>query len=131
MRDGIDSRKPRGTGSWGLVGAVAAVVALLSCYGPLLLLAGLSLLGVSLVVNETLWAGAILAATAVTVLALLASFLRHRKPGSLLLALAGATLIFYALLGSYHVLVEGLGFVFLIAGVAVDLRNGRRKRASS
>lgn len=131
MRDGATPRKLKETGGWSLVGAVAAVVALLSCYGPLLLLAVLSLLGASLVVNQTLWAGAILAATAVTVLALLASFLRHRRPGSLLLALAGAALIFYAMLGSYHVLVEGLGFVLLIGGVVMDLRNGRRRRASS
>ncbi|MFD1378481.1 MerC family mercury resistance protein [Fodinicurvata halophila] len=90
MQEETVPRRLKGTGRWSLLGAVAAVVALISCYGPLLLIGVLSLLGTSLVLDETLWAGAILAATAVALLALVISFLRHRKPLSLLFALAGA-----------------------------------------
>ncbi|MFC4353313.1 MerC family mercury resistance protein [Fodinicurvata halophila] len=129
MQEETVPRRLKGTGRWSLLGAVAAVVALISCYGPLLLIGVLSLLGTSLVLDETLWAGAILAATAVALLALVISFLRHRKPLSLLFALAGGALIFYAFLVSYHVLIEGLGFLLLIVGVVMDLLSVRRKSA--
>lgn len=131
MQEEIGSQRFKETSRWSLLGAAAAVVALLSCYGPLLLLAVLSLLGTSLVLDETIWAVAILAATAVALLALLVSFLRHRKPSSLLFALAGGACIFYAFLVSYHVFVEGLGFLLLLVGVVLDLRNVRRRRAGS
>ncbi|WP_022727685.1 MerC family mercury resistance protein [Fodinicurvata sediminis] len=111
-----------------LVGALAALVAFLSCYGTLGLVLVLSLPGISLAVNETLWAAAILSATAVAVLATAAGYPKHRSILPLILVCAGAVLIFYALLGSYHVLLEGLGFVLLIAGVAMDFANARKKR---
>lgn len=118
----------KGRRNTSLVGALAALVAFLSCYGTLGLVLVLSLLGVSLGVDETLWAVTILIATAVAVLATAVGYPKHRSTLPLLLVCAGAVLIFYALLGSYHVLLEGLGFVLLIAGVAMDFANANKKR---
>lgn len=125
---GVGQERLKGRRNTSLVGAGAALVAFLSCYGTLGLVLILSLLGVSLSVNETIWSATILSATAVAVLAIAVGFTKHRRKLPPLLVCAGAALIFYVLLGSYHVLLEGLGFVLLIAGVATDFAAARKKR---
>ncbi|MGM0559492.1 MAG: MerC family mercury resistance protein [Pseudomonadota bacterium] len=125
---GVGQERLKGRRNTSRVGAVAALVAFLTCYGTLGLVLILSLLGVSLAINETIWSATILSATAVAVLAIAAGFTKHRRILPPLLVCAGAALIFYVLLGSYHVLLEGLGFVLLIAGVATDFAAARKKR---
>lgn len=114
----------------GLLGMLAFLLALLSCYGTLALVALLPLLGVHLALDEGLWAGAI-AVFALLTLAVVASGLRlHRRPWPVLAGLAGTSLVLYALYVDYSMLVELSGFVLLAGAVAWDLRQRRRHEAS-
>jgi len=118
-------RRPPGPGA----GLTALILALLSCYGTLALVALLPLLGLGLALDDGLWAGTI-ALFVLLSLAALAAGLRHRVgllpllPGA-----AGGGLVLYALLVDYHALVELAGFVLLGAAVLWDLRRRRRQEA--
>jgi arsenite methyltransferase len=108
-------------GGRGLWGAVAATAAVIACYGTLALLSLLSLVGISLALDEGLWALTIAGAAVVAVGATALNLPRHRQPWPLLVAAAGAALIFTALFGNHDPLLEGLGFALLISAVALDL----------
>lgn len=119
----------------GLVGAIAAGLAILACYGVLALTALLPLVGIRLVLDETVWVAAIAVFTLATVLAVIPGLRCHRSvlPGGA--AIAGSGLILYALLVDYGVLIELAGFALLITAVSADallrhraLRGGRRNR---
>ncbi|MFW3614220.1 MerC family mercury resistance protein [Billgrantia antri] len=113
----------------GLLGMLAYLLALLSCYGTLALVALLPLLGVHLALDEGLWAGAIAAFVLLT-LAVVASGLRlHHRPWPVLVGLAGTFLVLYALFVDYSMLVELGGFVLLASAVAWDICERRRHEA--
>lgn len=114
----------------GLLGMLAFLLALLSCYGTLALVALLPLLGVHLALDEGLWASAIAAFVLLT-LAVVASGLRlHRRPWPVLASLAGTFLVLYALFVDYSVLVELGGFVLLAGSVVWDIVLRRRWEAN-
>ncbi len=118
----------------GVIGAVTLALAVLACYGVLALTALLSLIGVRLALYEGAWAGAIIAFAAVTVLAVLPGFRRHRSAVPGLGAVAGGGLILYALLIDYRMPVELAGFVLLAGAVCADVlmrRRARRLRAGA
>lgn len=100
----------------------ATALAILSCYGTLLVIALLSLLGISLAVNESAWAGAISAFAALAALAIAASYRRHRSIGPTAIAVSGLALILWAMHGSYNRVIELVGFVLLIAATLWDWR---------
>lgn len=107
--------------SRGIVGIVAAGLAVLACYGMLALTALLPLVGVRLVLDPTAWVAVIVVFTLFTMLAVLTRFRRHRSvlPGSA--AIAGSGLILYALLVEYGALLELAGFALLITAVSTDV----------
>jgi ubiquinone/menaquinone biosynthesis C-methylase UbiE len=107
-----------GRGLWGAVAALAAVVA---CYGTLVVVALLSLLGASVVVDEGLWAVTILAAAVLAVVATGINLPRHGRPWPLAAAAAAAALIAYVMFASYNPVVEAIGFAILLGAVALDL----------
>ncbi|PAU78173.1 MerC family mercury resistance protein [Halomonas salipaludis] len=114
----------------GLLGILAFLLALLSCYGTLALVALLPLLGVHLALDEGLWAGTI-AAFVLFTLAFVASGLRlHRRAWPTLAGLAGSLLVLYALFVDYSMALELIGFVLLAGAVAWDLRQRRRYEAT-
>lgn len=117
---GTGAERPRRVGRH-LWGAAATAVALLACYGTMALVAALSLMGLSLAVDEGLWAVAIAAAAVIAVAATGLNLRRHGRPWPLLLAALGAALILYAMFGAYHPVVEGLGFAALVGAVVIDL----------
>lgn len=112
----------------GAVGIVTMVLAVLTCYGVLALTALLPLLGIRLVLDESLWAGAIVLFTVLTAVAVLAGIRAHggRMPAAL--AVAGAGMVLHALLVDYHALVELAGFVLLAVAVLRDVYLHRRTR---
>lgn len=113
----------------GLLGMLAYLLALLSCYGTLALVALLPLLGVHLTLDEGLWAGAIAAFVLLT-LAVVASGLRlHRRPWPALVGLAGTLLVLHALFVDYSMAQELSGFVLLAGAVVWDIRLRRRAEA--
>ena len=112
----------------GVLAVVAVTLAVLACYGVLALAALLPLLGMRLVLDASLWGGAIVAFTVLTVLAVLPGVRAHGAWTPVAAACAGAALILYALLVDYHAGVELAGFVMLAAAVVRDSLLRRRSR---
>lgn len=110
----------------GALGIIAMILAVLTCYGLLALTALLSLLGVRLALDESLWGAAIVLFTVLTVVAVLPGIRAHGQRLPVMTAIAGAALIIYALLVDYHALVEFTGFVLLAAAAVRDAFLHRR-----
>lgn len=109
----------------GFAGMAGLVLALVACYGTLAAVALLPLLGVSLALNEGLWAGAIAVFSVLTTIAVGLGIRRHGALGPLVAALVGTGVILYALFIDYHMVTEALGFLLLIGGVCLDLYRRR------
>ena len=108
---------------------VATVLAVLACYGTTLVVVFLSLLGISIAVNEHAWAGAITAFAALATIAIGASYRRHRSIWPTVIAVPGLVLILWAMYGSYSRVIELAGFMCLIAATLLDWR--RRAMSST
>jgi SAM-dependent methyltransferase len=113
----------------GLVGALAFVLAVVSCYGTLAAVAVLAMLGAGRAIDEGLWVGAIALFTLMAVATIAAGMRFHRDPGATVAALAGAGAIGYALFVDYHALLELSGFVVLAVAVWWDIRLRRRQES--
>lgn len=107
-----------GRGLWGMVAAVAAIIA---CYGVIALLGLLSLMGIALALPEGAWAATVFAAAVLAVIATAFNLPRHGRPLPLLAVACGAALIGYIAFVNYDPLIEALGFSVLITGVVLDL----------
>lgn len=107
-----------GRGLWGAVAAVAAVV---TCYGTLAFLGLMSLMGITLVLPEGAWAATIVAASVLAVIATAFNLPRHKSPWPLLAVGSGATLVAFVMFWSYNPVIEAVGFAVLIGGVCLDL----------
>ena len=116
------------TGDW--LAAVATVFSLTACYGTLAAIALLGALGVTIALNEAVWAGAIVLFAGLAFAALLIRWRRHRRTVPVLLAGLGFLLIAFTMLVSYERIIELVGFIFLCAGTVVDWRivRGRVER---
>jgi arsenite methyltransferase len=106
----------------GLWGVAALTLALVACYGTLMAVSFLPFIGLTLAVDEGMWAGAIILFTGMTVVAVAAGIRKHRFFMPLVLAMVGAGLIGYTLLGFYHRLVELIGFALIAGAIFWDLR---------
>ena len=102
----------------------ATALAVLSCYGTTVLIGLLSLLGVTLAIDEGVWAGAIAIFAALATLAVAVSYRRHRIVGPMVVAALGLGLILWVMFGSYSRVIELVGFVLLIAAALWDWRAG-------
>ncbi len=117
-----------------LLAGASALLSIAVCYGTLGLIAVLSLMGVTLAVNEDIWAGAIVAFALLAVLGVALGYRQHRNANPLWLAITGAALVIWAMYGSEGI-VDLLGvpaFAVEITGfsalVAAAWRDGRLKR---
>ena len=117
----LDPRRLKRVGQQGLWGAVAAGAALLSCYGILLGVALLSLMGLAVEVDAGLWAATIAGAATLATVATALNLRRHRRPWPLLVCLLGTGAIVYAMFASYDPVLEALGFAALVGAVGLDL----------
>ncbi len=104
----------------------ATALAVLSCYGTTVLIGLLSLLGVSLALNESIWAGAISAFAALATIAIATSYRRHRVIGPTLVAVLGLGLVLWVMYGAYSRGIELVGFALLIAATFWDWRAAGR-----
>lgn len=102
----------------------ATALAVLSCYGTTVLIGLLSLLGVTLAIDEGAWAGAIAVFAALAAIAVAMSYRRHRIVGPMVVAALGLGLILWVMFGSYSRVIELVGFVLLIAAALWDWRAG-------
>ncbi len=104
----------------------ATALAVLSCYGTTALIGLLSLLGISLAVDDGIWAGAIGGFAAVAAIAIAAAYRRHRSVGPTVIAACGLGLILWVMYGSYSRGMEFVGFVLLIIAALWDWRAGAK-----
>ena len=104
------------------VSGCATLLSIIACYGTLLLVALLSILGISVTVHTGARAATITLFAAVAALAIAANYRRHRVAAPLLLSLAGVAIIAWVMFGSYNRIVELTGFAALIAAAVWDRR---------
>lgn len=104
----------------GLSGVVGFVLALFSCYGTLAVVALMSAMGVTMAVNEGVWAGAIVAASALTTAIIGLGMRKHRSAIPLMIAILGTALITYTMFFEYALVVEIIGFTLLGAATLYD-----------
>ena len=108
------------------LGTVTSLLAVAACYGTLAAVALLSLIGVSVEIDEGMLVKLI---TGLLVLALLGmgySYRLHRHPGPLLLSLAAAALLLWVFYGSYSRPLELAGFAALVIAAVWDFRVKKR-----
>lgn len=110
---------------------LGALLAILACYGTPAVVGALSLLGVSVAVDEGVWAGAITAFALVALAGIVVGWRGHRVAGPLVLGVVGAGLVVWAMGVSYSRAVEIAGFVALVAAAVWDWRAKRAGRASA
>lgn len=113
------------TSDW--LAAMAMAFSLIACYGTIAAIAVLGALGVTIVLNEAVWAGVIVLFAALACVALLLRWRRHRKNAPIVLAGIGFLQIAFTMIISYDRIIELAGFAFLCIGTFVDWRLGRGK----
>lgn len=110
--------------SW--IGSVTSLLAVVACYGTLATVALLSVIGISVEIDESVLVKLI---TGLLILALAGmgySYSVHRHPGPLLLSIAAATLLLWVFYGSYSKPLEITGFIALVIASIGDIRAKKR-----
>lgn len=97
----------------GWLPGAGTILSIAACYGTLATISVLSLLGVTVVINPGVWAGAISLFAVLAVVGLAVSYWRHRIVGPLVVAALAAALIIWVMFGSYSRVMELLGFAGL------------------
>ena len=101
---------------------IATCLSLLACYGTLIAIAALAAMGITITLNEGVWAGAIVVFAALAVVALGVSRTRHGANVPVILAGVGAVAISYAMFVDYSRITELIGFALLAGAVWLDWR---------
>ena len=104
------------------VAGIGALLSLIVCYGTLGVIGVLGALGIALAINDSLWAGAIVAFATVAAIGLGLGFLRHRKVWPLIIGAAGAAIIAYVMYVQYDRVIEFSGFILLSLAAFWDWR---------
>lgn len=112
----------------GLAGMTSLFLALVACYGTLLVMGLLAMSGLGIGLNEAVWTGAILVFALLAAAVIVAGWRRHRRPGPSITACVGAAVIGYALLIDYRLVTELAGFALLATGAGWDLWHNRREQ---
>ncbi len=107
-------------GKW--LAPACTILAVLACYGTLATVAVLSLMGITLAINEGIWAGAIVVFALLALTGLVLSWRHHRALSPLLLGVAGAGMIVFTMTVSYNQPIEIAGFVLLVLAAFLDWR---------
>lgn len=113
---------PRKASRLASLASATSLLAVVSCYGTLGAVTLLSVVGVTVHLNEILMTRIITGVLAVALLGLAYSYRLHRHGGPLLLGLAAAVLLLWVFYGRYSRPLEALGFVGLIAASVWDFR---------
>lgn len=114
------------TGEW--MAPAAAALSLVACYGTLAAIGLLGALGVTIALNEAVWAGAIVVFAWLALLALGLRWRHHGRLWPIVLAAIGVAMITLTMMIAYERIVELLGFAFLCVGTFLDWRAGRRRQ---
>ncbi len=110
---------------------IATVSSILACHGTLLVVGWLSLAGISLTLNDTIWSASI---SILALLALGAIAVRNWSRngiGPVVTAACGAGMVTWAMFVDYNQSVELAGFGALIAATIWDLIANRKSFCNS
>jgi len=113
------------------LGSVTSLLAVATCYGTLAAISLLSLIGVSVDIDEAILVKLITGLLIVALSGMLYSWRSHRHPGPLLLSLSAAALLFWVFYGSYSKSLELTGFALLVIASLWDFRAKKRACAES
>ncbi|VAW68603.1 hypothetical protein MNBD_GAMMA09-2690 [hydrothermal vent metagenome] len=108
------------------LGSITSLLAVAACYGTLAAVSLLSLIGVSVDIDEAVMVKFITALLIVALLGMLYSWRSHRHPGPLILSLSAAALLFWVFYGSYSKSLELTGFALLVIASIWDFRAKKR-----
>ena len=101
---------------------IGALLSLIVCYGTLGMIGVLGALGIAVAINNTLWAGAIVAFAGVAVVGLGLGLRCHGKVWPIVIGAAGAAIIAYVMLVQYDRVIEFSGFILLSLAAFWDWR---------
>lgn len=119
----------RAIASWlAWVPGSATLLAIVCCYGTVLLVGAFSLLGMTLSIHEGAWAGSVTFFALLAFAGVLLGYRRHRSLGPVVPALAGVGLVAWVMLADYNRIAEALGFAALAAAAVWDWRLRRPLR---
>ncbi len=105
---------------------VATLLSILACYGTLVVIGTLSLLGISVALHTGAWAGAISLFAVLAMAGVALGYPRHHMISPLVTAALGTAIILWVMFGAYSRVLELIGFGTLIIAVAWDWRLKRR-----
>ncbi len=117
-------RKSKQNLSW--LGSAASLLAVATCYGTLAAVSLLSLLGVSVDIDEATLVKWITGLLIVALSGMLYSWRSHRHPGPLILSLGAAALLLWVFYGHYSKPLELTGFALLVIASLWDFQAKRR-----
>jgi len=110
--------------SW--LGSAASLLAVVACYGTLAAVALLSIIGISIKIDEGTLAKLITGLLALALGGMGYSYRAHRHPGPLMLSVASAAMLLWVFYGGYSKPLELSGFAALIVASVWDFRTKKR-----
>ncbi len=108
------------------LGSVTAMLAMIACYGTLAVVALLSVIGISVEINEGLMVKLISGLLVLVLAGMGYSWRLHRNPGPLLLSIAATIVLIWVFYGSYSKPLELAGFLMLAIASIWDFRTRKR-----
>ncbi|MEE9300317.1 MAG: MerC family mercury resistance protein [Alphaproteobacteria bacterium] len=115
--------------SW--LGSAASLLAVVTCYGTMAVVALLSVIGIGVDLDDSVFVKIVTGLLVVALLGMAYSFRLHRHPGPFLLSLAAAGVLGWVFYGSYSQALEISGFAALVAASLWDFRSKRRARSAT
>ncbi len=113
------------------LGSAATLFSLAACYGTLAAIGLLGVLGITIALNETLWAGVIIAFAVLAVGSFCLSLRCHRQPWPTLIGGFGVAILGYTMYIQYDRLIEISGFTLLCLAAFWDWRLRHRHAVST
>ncbi len=110
--------------SW--LASATSLLAVATCYGSLAAVSLLSLIGISVDIDEAVLAKLITGLMILALSGMLYSWRSHRHPGPLILSLNAAALLLWVFYGSYSRPLELIGFALLVTASLWDFYIKRR-----
>ncbi|NOZ37592.1 MAG: MerC domain-containing protein [Gammaproteobacteria bacterium] len=108
------------------LGSITSLLAVATCYGTLAAVSLLSLIGVSVHIDEATLVKLITTLLVFALAGMLYSWRSHRHPGPLMLSLGAGLLLLWVFYGSYSKPLEIMGFILLIIASLWDFRVKKR-----
>lgn len=103
----------------------AAVLAFVACNGLFIVVAVLSVFGITIAINPHIQAAVISLFAVLTLGFVLLSYRKHHAPGPMILSVLGAVLIVGTMYIHFNKIVESLGLLALIASAIWSWRAGK------